>query len=61
MLQAGRSLFLFLMSLYFSIVLILPAAVCPLIETSTRNLPGENVGGTTRKADNLIAICEPFV
>jgi hypothetical protein len=31
----------------------------PLAEMSTRNLPGGK-GRTTRKADNLTAICEPI-
>jgi hypothetical protein len=32
----------------------------PLTEMSIRNLPGGK-GTSTRKADNLIAICEPIV
>jgi hypothetical protein len=32
----------------------------PLAEMSTRNLPGAK-GRPARKADNLIAICEPIV
>jgi hypothetical protein len=32
----------------------------PLIEMSTRNLPGGK-GQSTRKADNLTAICEPII
>jgi hypothetical protein len=32
----------------------------PLTEISTRNLPGSK-GLPARKADNLIAICEPIV
>jgi hypothetical protein len=32
----------------------------PLTEMSTRNIPGGK-GRPTRKADNLIAICEPIV
>jgi hypothetical protein len=32
----------------------------PLIEMSTRNLPGAK-GRPARKADNLTAICEPIV
>jgi hypothetical protein len=32
----------------------------PLTEMCTRNLPGGK-GGPARKADNLIAICEPIV
>jgi hypothetical protein len=32
----------------------------PLIEMSTRNLPGD-IGRPVRKADNLTAICEPIV
>jgi hypothetical protein len=32
----------------------------PLIEMSTRNLPGGK-GGPARKADNLTVICEPIV
>jgi hypothetical protein len=31
----------------------------PLIEMSTRNLPGDK-GRPTHKADNLTAICEPI-
>jgi hypothetical protein len=31
-----------------------------LIETSTRNLPGDK-GRLAHKAENLIAICEPIV
>jgi hypothetical protein len=32
----------------------------PLTEMSTRNIPGDK-GRPVRKADNLIAICEPIV
>jgi hypothetical protein len=34
-------------------------SIMPLTEMSTRNLPGDK-GRPTRKADNLIAICEPI-
>jgi hypothetical protein len=44
----------------FSIYLILPAALKPLTEMSTRNIPGGE-GRPARKADNLITICEPIV
>jgi hypothetical protein len=33
----------------------------PLIEMSTRGLPGGVKGPPERKADNLTAICEPIV
>jgi hypothetical protein len=41
---------------FFSIYLILPAALWPLTEMSTRN-----VLGSARKADNLTATCEQIV
>jgi hypothetical protein len=53
-------------ALGFSVVLILPAALCPwgstqaLTEMSTRNLPGGK-GRPARKADHLTVICEPIV
>jgi hypothetical protein len=65
-LQAGRSRVRFPMrSLDFSIDLILqphrgPGSTQPLTEMSTRNLPGGK-GRPAHKADNLTAICEPFV
>jgi hypothetical protein len=63
MLQDGRSWVQFLMSLDFSIDLILPAALWPwgqpLTEMSTKNLPGGKGGAC--KADNLTAICEQIV
>jgi hypothetical protein len=62
MLQAGRSRVRFPMrSLDFSIDLITAmGSTQPLTEMSTMNLPGGK-GWPTRKADNLIAICEPIV
>jgi hypothetical protein len=35
-------------------------SIQPLTEMSTRNLPGGK-GQSGRKADNLIAMCEPIV
>jgi hypothetical protein len=32
----------------------------PLTKVGTRNLPGGGKGRPWRKADNLIAICEPI-
>jgi hypothetical protein len=61
MLQAGRSRVPFpLRSLDFLISLILPAALWPLTEMSTRNFYGRK-GQPARKADNPTAICEPIV
>jgi hypothetical protein len=60
-LQAGRSRVPFPMkSLDFLIDLILPAALWPLREVSTRNIPGDK-GWPARKAENLTAICESAV
>jgi hypothetical protein len=36
-----------------------PVSIKPLTEMSTKNFPG-NKAWTARKADNLIAICEPI-
>jgi hypothetical protein len=49
-----------MMSLDFSIDLVLPAALTLLTEMSTRNPPGGK-GRPAHKADNLTAICEPIV
>jgi hypothetical protein len=35
-------------------------SIQPVAEISTRNLPGRE-GRPARKADNLIAICEPII
>jgi hypothetical protein len=53
-------------TLDFSIELILAATIWPwgstqpLSEMNTKNLPGVK-GWPARKADNLIAICEPII
>jgi hypothetical protein len=67
MLQAESSLFRFPIRLLdFSIDLILPAALWPLrsaqplTKLSTRSILGGK-GRPARKADNLTAICEPFI
>jgi hypothetical protein len=66
MLQVGRSRVPYPMrSLYFSIDLILPAALSlgssqRLTEMSIRNLPGGE-GRLAYKADNFTAICEQIV
>jgi hypothetical protein len=67
MLQAGRSRVRFTTrSLHFynlpnpSSRIIALGSTKPLIEMSTRNLPGGK-GRPAHKADNLIAICEPSV
>jgi hypothetical protein len=44
----------------FSSLTIALGSTQPLIEMSTRNLPGGKVR-PVRKADNLTAICEPIV
>jgi hypothetical protein len=65
MLQAGRSLVRFQMSLDFSIDLpsslnMTLGSTQPLTEMSTKNLPGDK-GRPAREADNLTAICESIV
>jgi hypothetical protein len=67
MLEAGSSRVWFpMMSLDFSIYLILPAAYGPGIDSaSNRNVYQESSSGgkgrPARKADNFIAVCEPIV
>jgi hypothetical protein len=60
MLQAGRAPVRILIRWIFSIYLILPAALWPLTELSTRNLSGGKKGPAHR-ADTLAVICEPNV
>jgi hypothetical protein len=66
MLQAGRSRVQFVLSLDFSIDLILPSILWPWgslslpTEISTRNLPGGK-GWLVHEADSLIAICVEYV
>jgi hypothetical protein len=64
MLQTGRSPVRVPDEVDFLIYLTLPAALWPstqpLTEMSTRNLPGVKKR-PARRADNLVAICEPTV